>query len=518
VNRSADQQPDALSVAASGGEEVVPWPSWPRLRRARLAMTAAASPATPVGGRRHRWWVLWTVLAGLFSVNVTFTIFAVALTRVAGTFHTSQANVTWVITAPLLCFGVAAPVLGKVGDMWGHRRLYLAGTTVAAFSAVLTAAAPTIGVLIAARALSGVAGAGAGAASMALIFRVFDEEDRVKAMGWWSLVGAGGPVIGVAAGGVLIEAFGWRSLFWVQAPLTLAAVLVAAVVLPETERTEPAPFDWWGGAFITLSSLALLFGLNRAPASGWSSPVVVGSFVLFAVALAGFVRAERRAAAPLLPLPFLRRRNFSFPIGNQFFSQFAYMGGFILTPVLLERVYGYSTSRAGIMVIARPLVFSVVAPAAGYLAARTGDRAAAVAGSGVLVASMFAFAMTGSGPGTGWVLAGLALSGLALGVSYPAVAAAVANSVDDLSLGVASSAQQLVAQVGTVAGIQVMQTVQASRTGSAGLLGSFHDAYLVGAVGAVLALGCAAGILGRRREAGAAAPGAREAALELAEA
>jgi EmrB/QacA subfamily drug resistance transporter len=500
---SSPDQRDTFTIGAAGGDEVVvPWPLFRRLyRRARAVVPSPRE--TPVGGRHHRWVVLWTVLAGLFSVNVTFTIFAVALTNVAHGLHTSLADVTWVITAPLLTFGVAAPVLGKIGDTYGHRRLYLAGTALAVVCALLTAAAPNIGSLIAARALSGIDGAAAGAASMALIFRVFEEEDRTKAMGWWSLVGAGGPVIGVVVGGFLISAFGWRALFLLQAPLTAAALVVAYLVLPETEPARSEAFDRAGAVAITVSVTALLVGLNRGPVMGWSSPLVVGALALCPVAAALFVRAEGRARAPLLPLELLRRRNFSFPIANQVFTNFAYMGGFILAPILLERVFGLSTAGAGLMVIARPLTFSIVAPVAGYLAGRVGQRFSAVAGSAALAASMAVFAVVTRESGTTWVVLALALSGVGMGVASPSVAAAVANSVDEDSLGVASASQQLMAQVGVVAGIQVMQTIQASRQSAAGLVGSFHDAYLVGIVMCLAAAACGFGMLSRRMAAAA---------------
>ena len=501
MTHETDEQPDSFSVAASAGEEcVVPWATVPRLRhRAMRAVVHGASE--PVGGRRHRWWVLWTVLGGLFAVNATFTVFAVALTRVAHGFHTSTNATTWVITAPLLCFGVAAPALGRLGDTIGHRRLYLIGTSLTVLSALLTAFAPSLAVLIVARALSGIVGAATGAASMALIFRVFDHEDRVKAMGWWSLVGAGGPVIGVVIGGTLIQSFGWRSIFLVQAGLIVVALLVAIAVLPETVRTRTKVFDFQGAAWITIASLGLLLGLNQGPSEGWSSPLVIGSFAAVPLGLALFVRAERRAGDPLLPLALCRRRNFSFAIGNQLGANFAYMGGFILTPVLLERAFGYGASRTGLTVIARPLVFSLAAPVAGYVAARIGNRVTAVTGGIVLVVSMVAFAGVRPASGPGLVIVALGLSGLALGMSAPAVAASVANSVPDDDLGVASSAQQLVSQLGTVAGIQVLQTVQTARyhPGTGDLLGSFRDAYLVGAAGALFATVCAAGLLSRRQ-------------------
>lgn len=501
MTHETDSEPDAFSVAASFGEEgVVPWGSVPRLRH-RAMRAVAHGAAEPVGGRNHRWWVLWTVLAGLFAVNSLFTIFAVALPHVARTFHSSTNTATWVITAPLLCFGVAAPALGRLGDTIGFRRLYLVGMAASALVALLTAAAPTLGILIAVRALSGVVGAATGAASMALIFRVFDHGDRVKAMGWWSLVGAGGPVIGVVVGGLLIQDFGWRSMFLVQAVLVVVTLVLAVVVLPETTRSRATSFDWVGALFITLASLGVLLGLNEGTSAGFSSPIALGSFAVVPVSLVLFVRAERSADHPLLPLQLLRRRNFTFAIGNQLGSNFAYMGGFILTPLLLEQVFGYDASRTGLTVIPRPLLFSLAAPIAGYAAVRIGNRITAVVGSLLLAGSMIVFAVASPSTGIGVVIVALGLSGLALGIAAPAVAASVANSVPDDELGVASSAQQLMSQLGTVAGIQVIQTVQASLAhhNPSARAHSFHVAYLVGGGAAGLATICAAFLLGKKR-------------------
>ena len=138
----------------------------------------------------------------------------------------------WVSTGPLLAFGVAAPFFGKVGDLFGHRRLYQFGLLGAMVSAVLTALAPNVGLLLFARALDGVQGAATGTASMAIILELFNREDRVKALGWWSLVGAGGPVLGVTLGSPVIQYFGWRTLFWGQLVLLVIASLVVAVLLP----------------------------------------------------------------------------------------------------------------------------------------------------------------------------------------------------------------------------------------------------------------------------------------------
>jgi MFS family permease len=497
-----------LSGTGAGAEGgiVVPWPV---LFRHRIHRRLARS-------ERYQWWVLWTVLAGLLSVNITFTVFVVALPQVAKELHTSISTLTWTSTAPLLAFGVAAPVLGKLGDLRGYRKLYLWGLSGAALSVVLTASAPTAGVLIAARLFDGIQGAATGAASMALVLQAFSHEDRVKAMGWWALVGAGGPVLGVTIGAPIIQYFGWRALFWGELPLMAVAAVLAVVVLPSRDgsiaadgasggtaspagpvraptgdrsgRTSPwRELDWVGSWTLALSVTAGLLALNEAPSWGYTAAATLAVVAVSLVAGTAFVIHERRAPRPLIPLRYFRRRNFVFPLGARALTNFSYMGGFFLFPILMERVYHYSETRAGLESTARPLMFSVMAPVAGYLAVKVGERLLVVVGALTLTASMLVFTQLGSNPSQVVILAALALSGVGIGLATPTTVSSSSNEVAPDELGVMSAAQQLITQIGIVAGIQVMVTVQASGHGGVGSLASFHRAYAVGAVVAVLA-------------------------------
>jgi MFS family permease len=509
-----------LSGTGAGAEGgiVVPWPV---LFRHRMHRRVA-------GSDRYQWWVLWTVLAGLLSVNITFTVFVVALPQVAKELHTSVTTLTWTSTGPLLAFGVAAPVLGKLGDLRGYRRLYLWGLSGAALSVVLTASAPSAGVLIGARLFDGVQGAATGAASMALVLQAFSHQDRVKAMGWWALVGAGGPVLGVTIGAPIIQYLGWRALFWGELPLMAFAAVLAVIVLPTRDHPgepvadlespgdgplrlaghegqvddppagpdpsqSPSPWsqlDWTGSLTLAVSVTAGLLALNEGPSWGFTAPATLGIFALSIAAGAFFVMHERRSAHPLIPLRYFKMRNFVFPLGARAFTNFSYMGGFFLFPILMERIYGYSETRAGLVSTARPLMFSLVAPAAGYAAVKVGERVSVVAGALVLTVSMVVFTQLGVQPSLVVIVLALALSGIGIGIATPSTASSASNEVAPDELGVMSAAQQLITQIGIVAGIQVMVSVQASGNGGVGSLSSFHRAYAVGAVVAVLAAVC----------------------------
>jgi MFS family permease len=500
------------TIGADGSVET----NWFALLSRRVTARAERSP-------RYQWWALVALLAGLLSLNITFTVFVVALPTVKSDFHTNFSVLAWASTGPLLAFGVAAPFFGKVGDLFGHRRLYQFGLLGAMVSAVLTATAPDVGMLLFARALDGVQGAATGTASMAIILELFSPADRVKALGWWSLVGAGGPVLGVTLGSPVIQFFGWRTLFWGQLVLLVVASVVVAILLPTRReaRSEPAAagnavgtagqegtpkasvwegMDWVGSWSLAGGVTAAMLVLSIGPIAGWTSAAVVVAGVCAVVLGAVFVWREATFATPLIPTSYWRRRNFMFPMGTKGFSSFAYFGGFFLFPLLMEQVYGYSVSQVGFISVARPLIFAVSAPIAGYMTVRTGERTASLFGSGALLLSMVLFATLAAASGLAVVVVALMLSGLGMGVLMPATSSSMANELDESEYGVMSAAQLLAAQVGEVAGIQVVLTVQESvarRSGlgnahhSTALLHSFSVAFWIGALVAALAVGCA---------------------------
>jgi MFS family permease len=503
----ADPGGGAMGTLGDGSVET----NWFVLLHRRMSTRAVRSP-------RYQWWALVALLAGLLALNITFTVFVVALPTVKADFNTNFSVLAWASTGPLLAFGVAAPFFGKAGDLFGHRRLYQFGLLGAMVSAVLTATAPDVGMLLFARALDGVQGAATGTASMAIILELFDREDRVKALGWWSLVGAGGPVLGVTLGSPVIQYFGWRTLFWGQLVLLLVASLVVAVLLPSGRRTRAqtdaatpggrvaershdwSGMDWVGSWSLAGCVTAGMLVLSIGPIAGWTSPGVVVCGVACVVLGVVFVWRETTFAHPLVPTTYWRRRNFMFPMGAKAFSSFAYFGGFFLFPLLMEQVYGYSVSQVGFLSVARPLVFAISAPIAGYMTVRTGERNASLFGTGALFVSMVLFATLTASTGLLLVLVALALSGLGMGVSMPATSATMSNELAESEYGIMSAAQLLASQVGEVAGIQVVLTIQESIAKNSGLgsvhhspslLHSFSVPFWVGAGVAALAVVCA---------------------------
>ena len=477
------ERPPDLVVEAPGvsEESSVPWPL--------LLGQKVTNKAEDKGW--YPWVVLATTLFGLLTITFTITILAVSIPGIAEDLDTSEATLTWVITGPLLAFAVVGPAVGKLGDRNGHRRIYLIGMAGGALFAALSALAWSAPALIVFRVLGASIGAATGPASMALINTTFPRERRAQAMGYWTLVMAGGPVLGVVIGGPVVEHFSWLLIFVAQVPIALFGLFVAFILLPDTEREEPAPFDLKGTLLLASAVGGALFGLNRGPEMGWTNPLVIAGFVLAPVLLWVFVKVERSAIDPLLPLRYLQKRNVRLPLVVEFTNNFAYMGGFILTPLLLEQVLGYGETKAGLLSIARPLCFSIAGPLAGYLTVRTGERKAATFGTLAIASSMIGMSLVTLDTSDVLIVIALGLSGVGAGATLPAMASSIANAVDDRDLGVIGVAQQMVSQLGAVAGIQILQTVQTSRESSVGEVDAFSSAFLTAAGVALVGTMCA---------------------------
>src|SRR5690606_6468773 len=268
----------------------------------------------------------------MFSTSFPITILSVSLTDIATEFDTTVSVLSWVITLPMIASALSLPILGKLGDLYGHRKVFLAGFGLATVVSASTALAWDPISLIGLRSVAQVIGAATQPTAMALVMLVFAPGDRVKALGYWSLVGAGAPSIGLALGGPLIDLFGWRLIFVVQAVLALGALVLAVLILPDGER-RTVRFDVAGALSLSLVVGALMLAIRQSTEWGVAHPAVIGGFVALPITIALFVVAERRAEAPLVPLELLRIPNFTWALVTSVFMGSVYMGGFVLAPL-----------------------------------------------------------------------------------------------------------------------------------------------------------------------------------------
>lgn len=469
-----------ITVEQGGVDEisVVPWTQMIPRRVARKV------------GLTRKWATFIVVLAGLFTTSSTITVLVVSLETIARDLNSSVSVLNWSITGPMLAFGVVGPAYGKIGDLFGHKKVYVFGLFFAGLFALATVFAWNAPSMVFFRLMSAVAGSATGPAVMAYINRLFDPQERVRPMGLWSFTTAGAPVLGVVLGGPLVESIGWRMIFVIQAPLLLGASLIAWKLLPQTSRMKNVKFDVWGSVTLGLGATFLLLTINRGHSWGWTSPAIIGFGCASIAALYVFVRIERKVEAPLLPLGWLREGNIVLPMVIQSLLNFAYMGGFIVVPQMLEKGLGMTTAHIGLLVIARPLTFSITAPLASYFTMRVGERVSGVLGASGILASMILLSTIRGGASDLLVIIGLGLSGLGFGIAGPALSALVSNAVDDDSVGVAGAMQQLLSQMGAVLGSTVMISIQ-EMTSKSGVVESYAYGLLSGAVTAVIGVALA---------------------------
>jgi len=428
-------------------------------------------------------WVLIAALAGMFATSFPVTILSVSLSDIAKEFNTSTSTLTWVISGPMLLSALTLPILGKLGDLYGHRRVFLTGFTLATVVSVLTALSWDPLSLIGFRSLSQMIGGATQPTSMAIVMLVFAPHERVKALGYWTFVSAGAPAIGLAVGGPLIDLFGWRLIFVIQAVLAAGALAFATLILPESNPTK-VKFDLPGALSLSVVVGALMLIITEGPGWGFGHILLWASIIAFPVATWIFIWVERRASAPLIPLGFLKDRDFTFNLLVSMFMGAVYMGGFVLSPVALRDGFGLSATTTATVMLLRTGFYSVSSPLGGQLGARLGNRRTIIWGNISLAVSMAVFI---AGTHYNMLLVfcfALMAQGIGNGIARPPATAALANTVPESDLGLAAALQRMTQQIGNSFGIAVMSAFY----NNAGTTGSFTPPFVAGVVMALIAI------------------------------
>lgn len=452
----------------------------------------------------YRWALLAVIGFAVLGFGSLMTLVSAALGTIAADLNTGVATTGWVMTGLMLAMAVSTPAGGKLGDRYGHRRMFMIGIVGMTAMMIANYWVPNIGSFIAVRVVFGLCGGMLMPSGMALLMHAFGPAERARAVGWFQFAMTGAPTIGVIAGGPLLNVFGWRGIFLMFGLIGMLGTVLAAFVVKPIPRGMRVPIDVLGALLLGGGTLLALWAITLVPTLTRAGTPVL-SDQTFTLMLAGsliclvlFVLWERRATSPLLDLRLFRRVSFSLPLLSAACNQFAYMGAFIIVPTfLLQDGYGYSVGIAALLMVPRPGAFALASPLGGTLVTKIGARAPMFFGTTAMIGSMAAFAM-GSDP-VGWgltlVMVGLVLSGVSAGFGSPAYQVLVANSVDDKDLGIANGMNQTVMWIGIITGIQSMLAF----AGEDPSLGRLRATFAFGAI--VAAFGFLAPIFATRRTA-----------------
>jgi EmrB/QacA subfamily drug resistance transporter len=409
-----------------------------------------------------------TLVACILGSGIVFldgTVVNVALPAIQRELGASLADQQWVVEAYLLTLSSLLLLGGSLDDLFERRTVFMVGVASFGVCSALCAAAPTVEILIAARALQGIAGALLVPSTLAIIMSTFGETERGAAIGSWTAWTGIATVIGPLAGGALIDSISWRLIFVLNVPLVLITLAIARGHIPRTESQQPgARVDFLGGALCALGLGGTVFALIEQPRLGWGSPAVAGAGLGGLVALGLFVLHERRTRDPMLPLELFRSRNFA--VGNlATLTMYAGLGGgLFFLGLFLQQVAGYSALAAGAAFLPLTALMFTLSRRVGGLADRFGPRL--FMGVGPLIAGAglaLLLRINTNVSYTSELLPALAIFGLGLSLTVAPLTATVLGAVDQRHSGVASGVNNAIARVAGLIAIAAVGAVVAGR-------------------------------------------------------
>ena len=444
----------------------------------------------------RRWLVLVSITSGTFMANVDAAAVTVALPTMARELDVGLDALQWIVSGYFLTITAVLPLFGRLADLVGRRRVLSTGLVLFVVASLLVALSPSFPTLIAARALQGVGASMFMATIMASAVTAFPPGERGRVLGLLTSVVAAGTVVGPGLGGVLTDAFGWRSIFVVNVPVGLLGAAGIFVLLPADRPAGPsagrftAGFDMVGALLFAGFSSALILGLGTGPGAGWSSPTTLGLLGASVVFLLLFAVQESRSASPVIDLRLFRRRVFG--LGNLagFVAFVLLLFPAVLFPLYLVEVLHRSLATAGMLMSLQAATMLLISPAAGRWSDRAGSRRPTLVGLALTAAAMLASTLLGRG--TPLWLVGLVLallgagSGLFLSPNNSAVMGDLARDRAGTAGAILATARNLGKAVGVAVAV-LLYTAFAGTSATAGveaavLLAGFRGAFLVGAV------------------------------------
>lgn len=405
----------------------------------------------------RRWWTLGAMCFALFMIMLDNTVVNVALPTIQHDLHSSVSGLEWTVNAYTLSFAVLLVTGGRLGDIFGRRRMFLAGVIVFAASSAMIAFAQSTGWLVGWRAVQGVGAAFMMPATLSIISNAFPPHERGKAIGTWAGVSALALAIGPVLGGFLVENVSWQSIFLLNLPVAAAAVAVTLFAAHESrDETAPRTIDYAGLFTLSGGLTALILALVEGNAWGWGSGRTLGLLALSVALLTAFTQVEGRVAAPMVDFSFFRSKGFLGANIVAFLVSFSMLATFFFIALYLQNVRGYSPLQAGVRFLPMTVIIIIAGPVAGRLSDRIGPRPLIAAGLFLTGASLFWQGHLAVDTPYGQLLGAFMLMGVGIGLVMSPMSTAAMNAVDPTKAGVASGTLSMSRMVGGTFGVAAM--------------------------------------------------------------
>lgn len=436
----------------------------------------------------YRWQLIRSLLLGQVASGASLTIIALATKDIADDLDSTPTLISWAVTGGVLGSAVGGAIAGKLGDLLGHRRMFRITLAAVVVLTLLSALAWSGWSFLAIRVLAGLASGGTSANSSALVLHAFPAHERTKAIGIYQAALTLAPALGLLVGGPVVDRFGWRTLFFAFALIVAIGYVWSWLVVKATTERIARRIDYAGSLTLAIAVVTGLLFFDRGKAYGFGDRVPWVMLVCAVVFGTAFVIVERRAPEPLIRLDYFQRRDFIVPTLVTTCLNYAFMGGLVVTPLLLHTRFGYSNTRSSTYLFLRPFAYAVTASMAGAFQQRFSIRRVAFTGGLIEVASMLLFAEGARSTNLTLIVFGLVLYGVGLGIATPGLTAASAAASDPKDYGVTSGMRTTITQVGVTSGIQTMTIMVGSTYTGASFAGSFLLGTVVAAIGTGLVL------------------------------
>jgi EmrB/QacA subfamily drug resistance transporter len=411
----------------------------------------------------RRWWTLAAMCFALFMVMLDNTVTNVALPSIQRSFDASLSALEWTINAYTLSFAVLLVTGGRLGDIFGRRRVFLIGVVVFAAASATIGLAPSDEWLVASRAVQGIGAALMMPGTLSIITNAFPPEERGKAIGTWAGVSAIALALGPLVGGWLTEDVSWRAIFFLNLPVAAGAIVVTLFAAEESrDETVTRQVDYPGIAALTVGLGALVLALVEGNAWGWGSVEILSLLALSVLSLVAFVLIERRSAAPVVDFAFFRSKSFFGANVVAFFVTFAMFAMFFFLALYMQNILGYSPLETGIRFLPSTLFVIVAGPISGRLTDKIGPRPLMVTGLLLAAASMAWQSRIDVDTSYGYLLPAFMVMGLGLGMVMSPMSTAAMNAVDRTKAGVASGTLSMSRMVGGTFGVAALGALVAA--------------------------------------------------------
>jgi EmrB/QacA subfamily drug resistance transporter len=408
----------------------------------------------------RKWWTLAAVAVGLFMIMLDNTIVNVALPSIERSLHMSISSLEWIVTAYALTFAALLITGGKLGDMYGRRKMFVFGLAIFTLASLACGLAPSAGFLIGARSVQGIGAALMNPATLSIITATFPPKERGQAIGIWAGVSALALAIGPLLGGLIVDNINWHWIFYVNVPVGVVGIVVSRFFISESRDTShEQSIDLPGLVTSGLALLALSYALIEGNKHGWMSAEILGLFAGAAVLLASFVLLETRRRLPMLDLSLFRIGSFAGANLVAMLVSLGMFGVFFFVSLYVQNVLGYSPTKAGAIFLPMTILIILVAPIAGKLSDRIGSRWLMGAGMSTLGVSLLLYQRIGLHTGFWSLLPQLLLGGLGMALTMSPMTSAAMGSVPVDKAGVGSGVLNSFRQVGGSLGIALMGAI-----------------------------------------------------------